>query len=69
MAEAGPIRRVADDEDSLKEQMTRIETINEIDKDINREINPEYLINLEQIQKQKGIKFKSTKEFDAYFSD
>ncbi len=45
MAEAELImRRLADDVVSLKEQMTRIEiTINEIDKDIHREINPEYL--------------------------
>ncbi|HLB69853.1 MAG TPA: hypothetical protein VJJ51_02290 [Candidatus Methanoperedens sp.] len=70
MAEAELIRKMADDVASLKEQMTRIEiAINEIDKDIHREINPEYLKKLEKIQKQKGIRFKTAEEFDAYFSD
>ena len=64
------MRRLADDVVSLKEQMTRIEiTINEIDKDIHREINPEYLKKLRKIQKHKGIKFKTAEEFDSYFSD
>jgi hypothetical protein len=50
--------------------MTRIEiVINEIDNDIHRELNPEYVNKLEKIQKQKGIRFKSSEEFDAYFSD
>jgi hypothetical protein len=70
MAETELLRRVVDDVSSLKEQMTRIEiTINEIDNDIHRELNPEYLKKLEKIQKQKGIKFKNSEEFDAYFSD
>lgn len=70
MTETELLRRMADDVESLKEQMTRIEiAINEIDNDIHREVNPEYLKKLEKIQKQKGIRFKSTEEFDAYFSD
>jgi hypothetical protein len=70
MAETELLKRVVDDVSSLKEQMTRIEiTINEIDNDIHRELNPEYLKKLEKIQKQKGIRFKSSEEFDAYFSD
>jgi len=70
MAETELLRRVVDDVSSLKEQMTRIEiTINEIDNDIHRELNPEYLKKLEKIQKQKGIRFKSSEEFDKYFSD
>jgi hypothetical protein len=70
MAESGLIiRRLADDVVSLKEQMTRIEiTLNEIDKDIHREINPEYLKKLEKIQKQQGIRFTTAEEFDEYFS-
>ncbi len=59
---------MVDDVASLKEQMTRI-AINEIDDNIHREVNPEYLKKLEKIQKQKGIKFKNAEEFDAYFSD
>lgn len=56
MAEIELLRRMMDDVASLKEQMTRIEiAINEIDSDIHREVNPEYLKKLEKIQKQKGI--------------
>jgi hypothetical protein len=70
MAEIELMRRMVDDVASLREQMTRIEiVINEIDNDIHREVNPEYLKKLEKIQKQKGIRFKSAEEFDAYFSD
>ena len=71
MAESGLlIRKLADEVVSLKEQMTRIEiTLNEIDKDLHREINPEYLKKLEKIQKQKGIEFTTAEEFDEYFSD
>jgi signal transduction protein with GAF and PtsI domain len=70
MAETELIRRMADDVASLKEQMNRLEiVINEIDQDIHREVNPQYLKKLEKIQKQKGIKFDSAEEFDAYFSD
>lgn len=70
MAEAELLRKVVDDVASLKEQMTRIEiAINEIDNDIHREVNPEYLKKLEKIQKQKGVRFKNAEEFDAYFSD
>jgi hypothetical protein len=70
MAETELLRRMVDDVASLKEQMTRIEiAINEIDNDIHREVNPEYLKKLKKIQKQKGVRFKSAEEFDAYFSD
>lgn len=70
MAEVELIKRMADDVATLKEQMTRIEiTINEIDQDIHREVNPQYLKKLEKIQKQKGVRFKSAEEFEAYFSD
>ncbi|MBU4076435.1 MAG: hypothetical protein KKD46_02860 [Euryarchaeota archaeon] len=68
MAETELIRRMADDVAALKEQMSRIEvTINEIDMDIHREVNPQYLKKLEKIKKQKGIKFKTIEEFDAYY--
>ncbi len=70
MAETELIRKMADDVASLKEQMSRIEiAINEIDMDIHKEVNPQYLKKLEKIQKQKGIKFKSAEEFEAYFSE
>lgn len=70
MAETELIRRMADDVASLKEQMNRLEiVINEIDKNIHREVNPQYLEKLEKIKKQKGIKFKNIEEFNAYFSE
>lgn len=70
MAEVELIRRMADDVASLKEQMSRIEiVINEIDQDIHREVNPQYLKKLEKIQKQKGVRFKSAEEFERYFAE
>ncbi|CAG0977594.1 hypothetical protein METP3_01878 [Methanosarcinales archaeon] len=68
MAEAELIRRMADDIATLKEQMSRLEiVINEIDQDLHREVNPQYLKKLEKIKKQKGIRFKNIEEFDEYF--
>lgn len=50
MAEVELIRKMADDVAALKAQMSRIEiTINEIDQDIHREVNPQYLKKLEKI--------------------
>ncbi len=70
MAETELIRKMADDVASLKEQMSRIEiVINEIDQDIHREVNPQYLKKLEKVQKQKGVRFKSAEEFEVYFSE
>ncbi|VVB95182.1 Uncharacterised protein [uncultured archaeon] len=40
---------------------------NEIDQDLYKEVNPAYLMKLEKIKEQKGIRFKSTEEFDEYF--
>ncbi|VVB56423.1 Uncharacterised protein [uncultured archaeon] len=68
MAEADLIRRMADDMATLKGQMSRLEiVINEIDQDLHREVNPQYLKKLEKIKKQKGIRFKNIEEFDEYF--
>ncbi len=44
------------------------EDINEISSDLHRELNPEFVKRLENIQKQKGIRFSNMKEFDEYFS-
>ncbi len=41
--------------------------IDETEKDNRREVNPLYLKKLEKIQTQKGIRFKSAEEFEAYF--
>ncbi len=70
MAEAEHIRKIADDVASLKEQMNRIEiAINEINQDIHREVNSQYLKKLEKIRKQKGVRFNSIEEFEAEFSN
>jgi hypothetical protein len=61
---------MADEVAYLKGHISQIEiVINEIDMDMLKEVNPQYLKKLEKIQKLKGIKFKSAEEFDAYFSD
>ncbi|MCK4798902.1 MAG: hypothetical protein KAT05_16120 [Spirochaetes bacterium] len=70
IAEVEMIRRVVDDMATLKEQMNRIEiTVNEIDMDIHKEVNPDYIKKLEEIQMQKGVRFKTAEEFEAYFSE
>jgi hypothetical protein len=45
------------------------EEISEINSDLHREINPDFLERLETIQKQKGIRFNSMKEFEDYFTE
>ena len=40
---------------------------NGIDEDIHQEVNPGYLIKLEEIRMQKGIIFRNVEEFKAYF--
>ncbi len=53
----------------LKQKIVVIEEeIGEISSDLHRELNPEFLNRLEKIQKQKGIRFGSVKEFEKYFS-
>ncbi len=42
--------------------------IDETEKDNRREVNPRYLKKLEKIQNQKGVRFKSAEEFEAYLS-
>ncbi|MCK4799180.1 MAG: hypothetical protein KAT05_17540 [Spirochaetes bacterium] len=42
---------------------------NDIDGDVHREVKPEYLNKLEEIRKQKGVRFRNTEEFEAYFSE
>jgi SMC interacting uncharacterized protein involved in chromosome segregation len=58
MTETELLRKMVDDVESLKEQMTRIEiAINEIDNDIHREVNPEYLKKL--VVSNLRLKFSS----------
>ena len=62
------LRLIQSDMTFMKQKIISLEEeINEISSDLHREINPEFLERLETIQKQKGIKFNSMKEFEDYF--
>ena len=41
---------------------------NDINGDVHRDVKPEYLNKLEEIRKQKGVRFRNVREFEAYFS-
>lgn len=62
------LRLIQSDMTFMKQKIISLEEeINEISSDLHREINPEFLERLETIQKQKGIRFNSMKEFEDYF--
>lgn len=42
---------------------------NDIEGDVHQEVNPEYLIKLEEIRTQKGVRFRNVEEFEVYFSE
>lgn len=69
MADAEILEEIRNDPNFLKEKMTRIEiTINEIDEDMHKELNPEYAKKLERIEKtDKRVHFKDIGEFDKRF--
>lgn len=45
------------------------EEVDEISSDLHRKLNPEFMERLENIKKQKGIRFSGMKEIDKYFSE
>ncbi|MFZ2412247.1 MAG: hypothetical protein WAW23_11800 [Candidatus Methanoperedens sp.] len=53
----------------LKEKIIQIEiTVNEIDSDVHKKINPIYLKKLDKIEKEdKRVHFKDIDEFDKHF--
>jgi hypothetical protein len=53
----------------IKEKIIQIEiTVNEIDSDVHKKINPIYLEKLDKIEKEdKKIHFKDIEEFDKHF--
>ncbi len=68
MSEIELLKRIADDVTALREKVERIEIIvDEIDQDLHRELNPEYVKKLEKIEKEKRISFKDIDEFDKHF--
>ncbi len=69
MSEAELLKKMAEDLSFLKDKIAGIEiSLNEIEQDLHREVNPEYLKKLENIKKQKGIRFKNVKDLDEYLS-
>jgi hypothetical protein len=69
MSDAGVLEDIKHDLDFLKEKIIRLEiTVNEIDSDIHRKVNPEYIENLDKIEKEdKRVNFKNMEEFDRHF--
>ncbi len=63
------LKQMQNDISFMKNKIIIIEEeVDEISSDLHRELNPEFLNRLESVQKQKGIRFNSMKEFDEYFS-
>ncbi len=67
--ELAVIRQLQSDVSFLKQRVKTLEAeVSEIDNDVHREINPEFLERLDKIEKQKGIRFNNMKEFDEFMS-
>jgi len=69
MSEAEILNEIRNDLNFLKEKIIQIEiTVNEIDSDVHRKLNPEYVKKLEKIEKEdKRVHFKNIEEFDKHF--
>ncbi|VVB59653.1 Uncharacterised protein [uncultured archaeon] len=68
MPEAAILEEIRNDLNFLKEKVTLIEvSLNEIDADLHKELNPDAK-KLEKIEKEdKRIHFKNMEEFDKHF--
>lgn len=63
------LKQMQNDLSFLKQKIVVIEEeVDAISSDMHRELNPEFVKRLEDIRKQKGVRFNSMKEFDEYFS-
>jgi len=69
VSEVEILNHIRSDLDFIKEKIIRLEiTINEIDSDVHKKYNPEYLTELEKIEKDdKRTHFGSIDEFDENF--
>ncbi len=69
MSEVEMLNSIITDLNFLKEKIVKIElTVNEIDSDVHRRANPEYLKELDQIEKlDKRVHLKSIDDFDQRF--
>ena len=69
MIEAEVLNEIRSHLNFLKEKIIQIEiTVNEIDSDVHKKINPIYLKKLDKIEKEdKRVHFKDIDEFDKHF--
>jgi len=69
MTETEVLNEIRSDLNFLREKIIQIEiTVNEIDSDVHKKINPIYLKKLDKIEKKdKKVHFKDIEEFDKYF--
>lgn len=69
MQEAAVLQEIKNELSFIKEKIIVIEvSLNEIDADLHRELNPEYLKKLEKIEKEdKRVHFKNIEEFNKHF--
>ena len=69
MNEVEILNEIKNDLNFLKEKIIRMEiTINEIDSDVHKKLNPEYANELKKIEENDTrIHFTNIKEFDRHF--
>ncbi len=69
MTEAEVLNEIRSHLNFLKERIIQIEiTVNEIDSDVHRNVNPKYIKKLDMIEKEdKRVHFKNIEEFDKHF--
>ncbi len=69
MSDAEILNEIRNDLNFLKEKIISMEiTISEIDSDIHKKLNPEYVEKLDKIErKDKRIHFGKIEEFDKHF--
>ncbi|CAG0988841.1 MAG: hypothetical protein OIN86_04005 [Candidatus Methanoperedens sp.] len=69
MTETEVLNEIRNNLNFLREKIIQIEiTVNEIDSDVHKKINPIYLKKLDKIEKEdKKVHFKDIEEFDKHF--
>lgn len=69
MSETEILNEIRSDLNFLKEKIIQIEiTVSEIDSDVHRKLNPEYVKKLAKIEKEdKRVHFRNIEEFDKHF--
>lgn len=69
VSETEILNEIRNDLNFLKEKIIQIEiTVNEIDYDVHKNLNPDYIKKLEKIEKEdKRVHFRDIEEFDRHF--